>query len=60
MDRKFSLNEIVKGRVAGTFFVLAYEWREDRWFVRVKECDRVTGKVYPGEMLLTEDALRPV
>ena len=54
---KFSINQIVKGKVAGQFIVLGYRTIAGETFVQVKPYNPITGKAGKGEMAFTEDAL---
>lgn len=54
---KFSLNQIVKGKVCGYFVVLAYRQLNGRTFVQVKPYDPKTGQTSYGEMAFEEDML---
>lgn len=59
MEQKFSVNQIVKGKVAGHFVVLGYRPNAfgDRMLVQVKPYDPKTGAVSRGEMAFEEDSL---
>ena len=54
----FSINQIVKGHVAGTFIVLGYRSIAGESFVQIKPYDINTGKTGRGEMCLPESALK--
>lgn len=55
--KKFAVNQIVKGKVAGFFVVLGYRILNGRELVQVKCYDPKSGKTLPGEMAFDEDAL---
>jgi hypothetical protein len=57
---KFSINQIVKGKVAGYFVVLGYRVINGREFVQVKCYDPKTGLTSPGEMAFDEASLTEV
>lgn len=54
---KFSVNQIVKGKVCGFFVVLGYRMLNGRQMVQVKPYNPETGETSRGEMALDEDAL---
>lgn len=51
------INEIVKGKVCGTFIVLAYGTIAGEDGVWLKEVHPVTHETAPGELFLTFDAI---
>jgi hypothetical protein len=55
----FSVNQIVRGHVAGVFVILSFRIGADgeRW-ANLKEINPVTQKTYPGGLSLPESALR--
>lgn len=55
--KKFNVNQIVKGKVAGHFIVLGYREMNGKEFVQVKPYCMKTGKALRGEMALEESAL---
>lgn len=55
--KKFAVNQIVKGKVAGFFVVLGYRILNGRELVQVKCYDPKSGETSPGEMAFDEDAL---
>lgn len=55
--KKFSANQIVKGKKAGFFIVLGYRLLNGREVVQVKCYDQKTGQTSPGEIALGEDEL---
>lgn len=57
MENKFSVNQIVKGKVCGFFVVLGYRMLNDRRFVQVKPYNPKTGETSFGEMAFEEDML---
>jgi len=54
----FSTNQIVKGKVAGTFVVLALRNVGGVSYAQLKEICPVTGKTRRGEICLPVDALK--
>ncbi len=58
---KFSVNQIVKGAVCGTFVVLAckgdFNGSGECWY-QIKEIDPVSQRPYPGALALPESRLR--
>lgn len=53
----FKVNQIVKGKRAGTFVILAFRSIGGEQYAQVKEVCPVTGKARRGEMALPVDAL---
>lgn len=56
---EFSVNQIVRGKVCGVFVILAFRYAGDVRMAQIKEIDPATQKLYPGEMCLPVDCLRP-
>ncbi len=54
---KFSVNQIVKGKVCGFFVVLGYRELNGRTLVQVKPYNPETGETSRGEMAFDEEAL---
>lgn len=57
---KFSLNQIVKGRAAGTFVILGFREIGGEPWAQLKEVNPVTHKPAKGELALPVSALRAV
>lgn len=57
--KKFSTNQIVKGKVCGYFIVLGYRLNAfgDKWLVQVKPYDPKSGEAGRGEFSLEESSL---
>jgi len=60
MENKFSVNQIVKGKVCGFFVVLGYRVLNDRRFVQVKPYNPKTGETSRGEIAFEESALETI
>ncbi len=56
----FSVNQIVKGAVAGTFVIIGFRKIAGEDYAQVKEYCQVTGKVNRGEIALPLTALKEV
>lgn len=56
----FQVNQIVKGRVAGQFVILAFRTIGGEQYAQVKEYDASTGKTRRGEMALPVVSLKTV
>tara|TARA_R110000824_G_scaffold281728_1_gene470046 strand:- start:708 stop:890 length:183 start_codon:yes stop_codon:yes gene_type:complete len=57
MPIKFSINEIVKGHVAGTFVVLGFRTIDGEDYAQVKPYNTATNKSERGEFALPLTAL---
>jgi len=57
---KFSINQIVKGKVCGYFVVLGYRTLLGNQFVQVKPFCLETQNVLPGEFALEESCLEQI
>lgn len=57
---KFSVNQIVLGKVCGAFIVLGYRVIAGKHFVQVKPYCMVTKEALRGEMSLDEESLKEV
>lgn len=58
--KKFHVNQIVKGKVAGFFIVLGYRQLNGRDFVQVKRYCQETKTALVGELALEEDKLEAI
>jgi hypothetical protein len=56
----FQVNQIVKGKTAGQFVILAFRTIGGEQYVQVKEICTVTGRARRGEMALPVSAIHPV
>lgn len=54
----FQTNQIVKGKVAGTFVVLGFRTIGGEQYAQLKECDPTTGRTMRGEICLPVTALK--
>jgi hypothetical protein len=57
MSNKFNINEIVKGRVAGTFVVLGFRTIDREDYAQVKPYNPATNKSDRGEFALPLTAI---
>ena len=54
----FQVNQVVKGKTAGQFVILAFRTIGGEQYAQVKEYDEVTGKARRGEIALPLTAIK--
>ena len=54
----FSLNQIVRGKVAGVFVIMGFTQIGGEPAAYLKELNEVTGKLMPGGLALPFDAIK--